>query len=55
MSKLLLLLLQPFYSSLDFVRDIPGEPVQEETASIRAAASVSLRSIGWIQCFETIG
>jgi len=28
---LLLLLLQPFYSSLDFVWDYPGEPVPEET------------------------
>jgi len=27
----LLLLLLPFYGSLDFVRDIPGEPVPEET------------------------
>jgi len=24
-------LLQPFYGSLDFVRDNPGEPVPEET------------------------
>jgi len=27
----LLLLLQPFYGSLDFVRDNPGEPVPEST------------------------
>jgi len=27
----LLLLLQPFYGSLDFVRDNPGEPVPEQT------------------------
>jgi len=26
-----LLLQQPFYGSLDFVRDKPGEPVSEET------------------------
>jgi len=29
--KLQLLQLQLFYSSLDFVRDNPGEPVPEET------------------------
>jgi len=31
MSLLLLLLLQPFYGSLDFVRYNPGEPLPEET------------------------
>jgi len=25
---------QPFYSSMDFVRDNPGEPVPEETFSL---------------------
>jgi len=29
--KLLLLLQQPFYGSLDFVRDNSGEPVPDET------------------------
>jgi len=32
--QLLLLLLQPFYSSLDFVRNNPGEPVPEETFTL---------------------
>jgi len=27
------LLLQPFYGSLDFVRDYPGEPVLEEIST----------------------
>jgi len=29
--QLLLLVIQPFHGSLDFVQDNPGEPVPEET------------------------
>jgi len=47
---MLLLLLHPFYSSLDFVRDYPGELVPEPVWILLKQETVSGSVISWAIC-----
>jgi len=46
----LLLLLQPFYSSLDFVGDYPGKPVSKTNLDLLEQEIVSGSGISWAIC-----